>query len=83
LERVQHTIPCYALRKQLGLRNSSNIGEKANDMIVSNRQKHNGMSRSNNGSVAFATVSAAFRNNEVNNWVHYRDIDFALKDTAA
>ena len=51
-------------------------------MIVSNRQKHNGMSWSNNGSVAFATVSAAFRNNEINSWVHHRDIDFALADTA-
>ena len=38
LERVHDTIPCYALRKQLGLRNSSNMGEKANDLIVSNRQ---------------------------------------------
>ena len=25
---------CYAVRSQLGLRNSSNIGEKANDLLV-------------------------------------------------
>jgi hypothetical protein len=56
LERVRDYVPCYALRKELGLRNSSNIGEKANDLVVANRQKHNGMSWSNNGSVAFATV---------------------------
>jgi hypothetical protein len=78
LERVQDTIPCYALRKQLGLRNSSNLGEKANDLIVSNRQKHNGMSWSNDGSLAFATVSATSLNNQINHWLHQRDISFAL-----
>lgn len=83
LERVQHTIPCYALRKQLGLRNSSNVGEKANDMIVSNRQKHNGMSWSNNGSMAFATISATLRNGEIHRWLHQRDIGFTLFDNAA
>jgi len=77
LERVHDTIPCYALRKQLGLRNSSNMGEKANDMIVSNRQKHNGMSWSNDGSVTFATVAAASSNNEINTWLYHRDIAFA------
>jgi len=41
LERVRTNIPNYMLRAALGLRNSSNRGEKANDLIVSNRQKHN------------------------------------------
>ena len=36
-------ITCYALRAKLGLRNSSNPVEKANDLIVAQRQKHNGM----------------------------------------
>lgn len=36
-ERNRSNIPCYALRKELGLRNSSNKGEKANDIIVANR----------------------------------------------
>ena len=83
LERVQDTIPCYALRKQLGLRNSSNLGEKANDMLVSSRQKHNGMSWSNNGSLAFATLAATSRNSEVNRWLHQGDISFTLVDDAA
>ena len=43
-ERNRASIPCYAARKKLGLRNSSNQGEKANDLTVSFRQKHNGMS---------------------------------------
>jgi hypothetical protein len=83
LERVHDTIPCYALRKQLGLRNSSNQGEKANDLIVSNRQKHNGMSWSNDGSEAFATVAAALHNGEMLSWLHRRDIGFNLRDNAA
>ena len=40
-ERVRAYIPCYALRKELGLRNSSNLGEKSNDLIVSSRQTCN------------------------------------------
>ena len=50
LSRNQDCIPCYALRKKLGLRVSSNPVEKANDVLVSNRQKHNGMSWSPDGS---------------------------------
>ena len=78
--RVREYIPCYALRKELGLRNSSNRGEKANDIIVSNRQKHNGMSWSNEGSTSFATVSAASHNNETFNWTHNRNIRFKLRE---
>ena len=47
-------IPVYAVRRELGLRNSSNRGEKANDLLVAERQKHNGMSWSLSGSVALA-----------------------------
>ena len=43
-ERNRPFIPCYSVRKRLGLRNSSNVGEKSNDLLVSDRQKHNGMS---------------------------------------
>jgi hypothetical protein len=43
LNRVRECIPCHALRKELGLRNSSNKGEKSNDLVVASRQKHNGM----------------------------------------
>jgi len=37
-ERVRDYVPVYALRAELGLRNSSNLGEKANDLVVSQRQ---------------------------------------------
>jgi len=53
LHRNQACIPCYALRKKLGLRISSNPVEKANDLVVSNRQKHNGMSWSADGQPAW------------------------------
>ena len=69
LERVRETIPNYMLRDALGLRNSSNRGEKANDLIVSNRQKHNGMSWSDAGSTRLASVSALLYNNELDNWI--------------
>ena len=52
LERNRPYIPCYAVRKELGLCNSSAVGEKANDLIVSDRQKHNGMSWTKKGTVA-------------------------------
>ena len=69
LERVRSTIPNYMLRAELGLRNSSNRGEKANDLIVSNRQKHNGMSWSDVGSTALASVTAVLYNNELDSWI--------------
>jgi hypothetical protein len=43
-KRNSSNIPCDTLRKELGLRNLSNKGEKANGIIVANRQKYNGMS---------------------------------------
>jgi len=43
-EKNRGSIPCYAIRKRLGLCNSSAIGEKMNDLLVSKRQKNNGMS---------------------------------------
>ena len=78
LHRNKPYIPCYAIRKQLGLRNSSNIGEKMNDLIVSDRQKHNGMSWSKPGSVALASITALKRNNEAKGWFENRELEFKL-----
>jgi hypothetical protein len=77
-ERNRPYIPCYAVRKELGLRNSSNIGEKMNDLVVSDRQKHNGMSWSVLGSVALASLTALVRNNEYALWFEEGDIEFKL-----
>jgi len=80
LERNRPYIPCYEVRKRLGLRNSSNIGEKMNDLLVSNRQKHKGMSWSATGSSAIATLEALKRNHEYQHWFEYHEI--VLKQAA-
>lgn len=78
LERNKPYIPCYEIRKELGLRNSSAIGEKMNDLVVSDRQKNNGMSWSKNGSVALAAITALKRNKEHKRWFEKGEIDFKL-----
>ncbi len=75
LDRNRRSIPCYEVRKRLGLRNSSTIGEKMNDLLVSNRQKHKGMSWSESGSIAIAALEALKRNNEYQHWFEYHEIE--------
>jgi hypothetical protein len=76
LSRNHDCIPCYALRKKLGLRISSNPVEKANDLLVSQRQKHNGMSWSADGSTSLATLTCVRSNSEDSNWLLDRTIRF-------
>lgn len=64
ITRKQENIPCYALRKGLGLHNSSNPVEKENDLIVAKRQKGRGMAWSVDGSAALATITVAGQNKE-------------------
>ncbi len=78
LERNRPYIPCYSVRKRLGLRNSSNRGEKANDLVVSDRQKHKGMSWSKPGSVALAAVTALVRNQEYKRWFQTGTLSFSF-----
>jgi hypothetical protein len=78
LERNRPYIPCYSVRKRLGLWNSSNRGEKANDLVVSDRQKHNGMSWSKPGSVALAAVTALVRNQEYKRWFQTGTLSFSF-----
>lgn len=78
LEKNRPMIPAYAIRKRLGLRNSSNRGEKANDLLVAERQKHNGTAWSKPGSVALASLTALKKNQEYKTWFHKRKIEFKL-----
>jgi hypothetical protein len=78
LERNRPYLPCYSVRKHLELRNSSNQGEKTNDLVVSDRQKHNGMSWSKPGSVALAAITALVRNQEYKRWFHTGTLSFAF-----
>lgn len=76
IERNRSHIPSYAVRKELGLRNSSNVGEKMNDLVVSDRQKHNGMSWSKDGSAALASVTVIKRNKESKKWFEEGKLEF-------
>jgi len=78
LERNRPYLPCYAVRKRLGLHNSSNPGEKANDLVVSERQKHNGMSWSRWGSVALAAITTLVRNREYMRWFQTGTLSFSF-----
>ena len=78
IERNRPYIPCYAVRKELGLCNSSAIGEKMNNLVVSERQKHNGVSWSKGASVALATITSLKRNKEYKRWFEEKEIDFKL-----
>ena len=49
-----------------------------NDLVVSERQKHNGMSWSKGGSVALATITSLKRNKEYKRWFEEKEIDFKL-----
>ena len=78
LMRNKPYIPCYAARKELGLCNSSAIGEKMNDLVVPNRQKHNGMNWSKADSVCLATITALKRNKENDKWFETKGLSFKL-----
>ena len=80
LERNSNCIPCYALRNKLGLRTSSNPVEKANDLLVSQRQKQNGMSWSPDGSTSLATLTALGRNGEDYQWLLNQSIRFSFPE---
>jgi hypothetical protein len=84
LERKRPQIACYALRDSLGLRNSSNRVEKDNDLLVAQRQKHNGMSWSREGSGALAAINMVLLNKEAEQWLYTRTLPFSMfSDVAA
>ncbi len=55
----------YALRQRLGLINSSNQCEKSNEMIVTNRCKHKGMSWTSSGLNGMRNIQIVRLNDEV------------------
>jgi hypothetical protein len=64
LERNENSIPCYALRRRLGLRNGSSPVESANNEVTARRQKRKGMSGSKAGSHALTALSVLVCNPE-------------------
>ena len=78
ITRKQPYIICYAFRAMAHLKNSSNRVEKENDLLVAQRQKHNGMSWSSGGSGALAAIRMAETNGELENWLVNREISFRV-----
>ncbi|MBQ7432368.1 MAG: hypothetical protein IJV50_02750 [Lachnospiraceae bacterium] len=74
LDRKSYAISCYALRARLGLRNSSNPVEKANDLLVAQRQKHNGMAWSSNGSGSLAALQMIHLNHQQDLWFRKKEL---------
>jgi len=80
--RHQSEIPSYALRQRLGLRISSNPVEKANDLVVARRQKHNGMSWSREGSTALAALTCLLLNHQQRQWLLHQEVSFQFPPDA-
>ena len=78
LERKEPQIVCYALRHGIGLRISSNRVEKANDLLVAQRQKDNGMSWSLAGSSSLASITMVIQNNEIDQWLRTQSLAFSM-----
>lgn len=78
LKRKESSITCYAVRAKLGLRNSSNPVEKENDILVAQRQKHNGMSWSKHGSSALAAIEMIYQNGYEDEWFRHGQISFVM-----
>lgn len=78
LQRKEPVIACYAIRRKLGLRISSNPVEKANDLTVASRQKHRGMSWSYHGSWHFAALTALYLNHEEDTWHNTGSLSFKM-----
>jgi Uncharacterised protein family (UPF0236) len=68
LEKRRAYIPNYEQRRGAGLWIASTRVEKTNDWVVSGRCKHQGMSWSPQGVLALATLEAARRNGELEEW---------------
>ena len=69
LEARKDQIPVYSVRKELGLRVSSNGAEKTCDLCVSARQKGRGMAWSQEGSYSFAVIRAAVISGRLRPWL--------------
>jgi hypothetical protein len=83
LSKRKGQIPVYAVRQQLGLPNSSDAVEKANDRLVSTRQKGKGMSWSQDGSSALAMIRMTTRNGQARLWLDERKLSLEFLKIAA
>lgn len=82
LNRKGSRIPCYHLRKCLGLRNTSNSVEISNNIIVARRQKKKGCSWSADGSFACSEITCIFANEDGESYFTNGRISFLLRHRA-
>ena len=82
LQRNRSRIPCYAARKQLGLRNSSNRVETENNRVISSRQKKRGMSWSEEGSLSLAALTVVERNGHRDHWLRKKEVPLRFAKAA-
>jgi hypothetical protein len=82
LERNRTGIPCYAMRRHLHLRNSSNPAERSNNLVTARRQKNNGMSWSTDGSHGLTALTTLVVNGQQSKWLHEREITYEFKKAA-
>ena len=80
LKRNRKNIPCYALRKALGLQNSSNPAERMNNILTASRQKRNGMSWSKTGSHALTALTSVVCNKATKSWLQNKIIPLVFVD---
>ena len=82
LKDKRDRIPCYALRKHLELRNTSNSVEIANNTLVSRRQKKKGTAWSDDGSFAVSGITVVFENGDAEKFFTDHIISFRLREKA-
>ena len=82
LKDKRDRIPCYALRKHLELRNTSNSVEIANNALVSRRQKKKGTAWSDDGSFAVSGITVVFENGDAEKFFTDHIISFRLREKA-
>jgi hypothetical protein len=82
LSNKRDRFPCYALREYLGLKNSSNSVEIANNILVAKRQKKKGYSWCQSGSFACSETKAIFVNEEAENYYKNGTISFRPRHRA-
>lgn len=83
IERNRKSLPCYAMRAQLNLPNSSNPVERANNLVTAKRQKHHGMSWSDDGSYALTALNALTVNKTAQQWLQKRSFELSWPGKAA
>ena len=82
LTRKGNRIPCFYLRKLLGLRNTSNSVEISNNILVARRQKKKGCSWATDGSFACSENTCLYANEEAEAYFTKGSITFSLRHRA-